>query len=172
MLARPAPAANRACSEQLADGEAEDAQRPLVLQALRRLVQLLQGQLRVPVEFLIVDEFAHGALALINLLQNLLQVGHGLGGLPVERFILHQFPDRALAGVDLIHDLARVGDRRLYLGSRILQVADRGEGGVVERFILDEFAQRAFALRNLGGEIGGDRLHVGDRGRERVFVGV
>ena len=54
----------------------------------------------------------------------------------------------------------------------VLEVADGGEGGVVEGFVFNEFAQRAFALRHLGGDVERERLHVGNRDGERVFVGV
>src|ERR1019366_6541864 len=142
-----------------------------VFQALGLLVQLLQSQLRVLVELLIVHQLANRALALIHLLKDFLQIGHGLSRLPIELFIRYQLADRAVARVNFIDDFARVGDRGPYFSSRVLQVADRGEGGVVERLILDELAQRAVALFDLGGDVGGEVLEVGDGQRQRVFVG-
>ena len=71
-----------------------------------------ERELGVLVEFLVVDELADRALALIDLLQNLVEVGHRSGGRVVKRLVGHQFAERALAAADAVDHLPHLASRR------------------------------------------------------------
>src|SRR5882724_5559348 len=111
-------------SKLIVDNYPHDTQRPLILETFGRFVQLLKRQLSVSVKFLIIQQFADRALALIHFLQDFLQVCHRFGRLAVQGIILEQFAQSTLARVDLIDNASRIANRKLYLGSGILQFCD------------------------------------------------
>src|SRR5277367_4112090 len=63
-------------SEKSADNRAKKAQWSRVLEALGRLVELLQREFGVPVKFLVVDDLANGSLAAVDFGEDLIEVAH------------------------------------------------------------------------------------------------
>src|SRR5271157_3808482 len=63
-------------SKEVAEEDAHDAERALVLEAFGGFVEFLHGELGVAVEFRVVDNLGDGALALVHFFEDFPEVGH------------------------------------------------------------------------------------------------
>ena len=158
--------------EKAAEHGSQYAQGAGVFEAVGRLVELLERKFDVFQGAVVVDQLAHRALAVVDLLENLVQVRHRTGGGAVEGVVLDQLAQGALPGVDLADHVVGVADRVVGVvqknaglvlqgpdvGGGALQIAHHTERCHIQLVRVHQQAQRPLAL----GDPAGDRLDVVD----------
>ncbi len=76
--------------------------------ALNQLLRLIHGLVGVVIERAVVQQLAHGSLALIQTRENTVEVGDGIVQLFSKFGIFGEFAERAVAGIDICKQLVRI----------------------------------------------------------------